>query len=158
DLQSQISNTFAQSLTYNVVAMTSGNDSTTLTGKLSTLPGLSKSRQDVFASVMPAAVNGKPLQDALPATGHSRQEGVTFLSTLEGYDLTNNVPSGTISAGRDLTAADAGTNNIMVSDLVTDSGPFGLHLKPGDTVTFAGADGKSTVTATIVGIYARNAQ
>jgi ABC-type antimicrobial peptide transport system permease subunit len=158
DLQSQISNTFAQSLSYNVVAMTSGNDTAALNGKLSTLPGLSKSRQDTFASVVPVAVNGQPVQDALPATGHSRQEGATFLSSLEGYDLSNTTPSGSISAGRDLAAADANTDNIVVSDLVTDSGPFGMHLKPGDTVTFASASGKTTVTATIVGVYARNAQ
>jgi predicted lysophospholipase L1 biosynthesis ABC-type transport system permease subunit len=158
DLQSQISNTITQSLTYNVVVMTSGNDTAALAGKLTTLPGLSKSRQDTFASVVPAAINGKPVQDALPTTGHSRQEGVSFLSTLEGYDLANNAPSGTIAAGRNLTAADAGTNNIVISDLLTDSGPFGMHLKPGDTVTFADPSGKNAVTATIVGVYARNAQ
>ena len=74
---------------------------------------------------------------------------------MEGYNLAQNVPTSTISLGRDLNAGDAGTNNIMISDLLTSSGPFQMHLKPGDTITFASVDGKSMQTETVVGAYAR---
>ncbi len=135
DLQVQISNAFAQNLTYNVVTMTSGTDTTTLQAKLGTVPGLSKTRTDTYAQIVPTAINGQPLQQVLPI-GHSRLEAVNFLSTMEGYDLSRNTPSSTIVQGRNLNAGDAGTNNIVISDLLTSAGPFLMHLKPGDTITF----------------------
>jgi ABC-type antimicrobial peptide transport system permease subunit len=76
---------------------------------------------------------------------------------MEGYNLSQHAPSSTIVQGRDLNASDAGTNNVVVSVLLTNSGPFQMHLKPGDTITFASADGKTIRTATVVGVYARSA-
>src|SRR6266704_5186078 len=75
---------------------------------------------------------------------------------MEGYDLSQNSPSSTILQGRNLNASDAGTNDVVISDLLTSSGPFQMHLKPGDTITFASADGKTITTATVVGVYARS--
>ena len=155
DLQAQIRNAFAQNLTYNVVTMTSGTDTTALQARLGTVPGLSKTRTDTFTQTTPVAINGQPLQQALP-TGNRRQEVINFLSTMEGYNLAHTTPSLTIAQGRNLNARDAGTNNIVISDLLSSAGPFQMHLKPGDTVTFSSADGKTLQTATIVGIYARN--
>ncbi len=155
DLQVQISNAFTQNLTYNVVALTSGTDTATLQSKIGTVPGVSKTRTDTYTQVVPVAINGQPLQQILGAAGHDRQEVVSFLSSMEGYDLTQNVPATAIVQGRDLNASDAGTNDIVISDLLTSSGPFGMHLKPGDTITFASADGKTMTTATIVGAYGR---
>jgi ABC-type antimicrobial peptide transport system permease subunit len=154
DLQSQINNSFAQNLTYNVVSMTSGNDTTTLQAKLGTVPGLSKTRTDTFTQATPIAINGQPLQQVLPG-GHARLESINFLSTMEGYNLTQHSPSSTIVQGRDLKASDAGTNDVVISDLLTSSGPFQMHLKPGDTITFASADGKTSITANVVGVYGR---
>ncbi|HZU66586.1 MAG TPA: FtsX-like permease family protein [Ktedonobacteraceae bacterium] len=155
DLQVQISNAFTQNLTYNVVTLTSGTDTATLQSKINTVPGLSKTRTDTYTQIVPVAINGQPLQQILGYTGHDRQEVVSFLSSMEGYNLARNVPSLTIVQGRNLNASDAGTNNIVISDLLTSSGPFGMHLKPGDTITFASADGKTTTTATVVGVYGR---
>jgi putative ABC transport system permease protein len=155
DLQVQISNAFTQNLTYNVVALTSGTDTATLQGKLHTVPGLAKTRRDTYTQVVPVAINGQPLQQILGYTGHDRQEVVSFLSSMEGYNLAQNEPTLSIVQGRNLNASDAGTNNIVISDLLTSSGPFGMHLKPGDTITFASTDGKTTTTATVVGIYGR---
>jgi putative ABC transport system permease protein len=156
DLQTQISNSFAQNLTYNVVTMTSGTDTTTLQAKLGTVPGLSKTRTDSFTQTVPVAINGQPLQQALP-TGNMRQDVIAFLSSMEGYNLSHNTPSSAIVQGRNLNASDAGTNNVVISDLLTSAGPFQMHLKPGDTITFASADGKTSETATVVGVYARGA-
>jgi putative ABC transport system permease protein len=154
DLQSQISNSFAQNLTYNVVTMTSRADTATLQAKLGTVPGLSKTRSDTFTQTTPVAINGQPLQQALP-TGNSRMESINFLSTMEGYNLSQHSPSSTIVQGRNLNASDVGTNDVLISDLLTSSGPFQMHLKPGDTITFASTDGKTIVTAKIVGVYSR---
>jgi putative ABC transport system permease protein len=154
DLQTQISNSFAQNLTYNVVTMTSGTDTSTLQAKLGTVPGLSKTRTDIYTQTMPTAINGQPLQQALPA-GNDRQIVIQFLSSMEGYDLSHATPASTITQGRNLNASDAGTNNVVISQLLTSSGPFQMHLKPGDTITFASADGKTIKTATVVGVYAR---
>jgi len=155
DLQVQISNSFAQNLSYNVIATTTGNDTTALHSKLSTISGLTKSRTDTFTQAMPVAINGQPLQQVLPKAADDRQSTIQFLSTVEGYDLVHATPSSSITQGRTLNASDAGTNNILISDLLTSAGPFGMHLKPGDTITLASADGKTMKTLTVVGIYPR---
>jgi len=144
DLQTQISNSFAQNLTYNVVTMTSGTDTTALQAKLGTVPGLSKTRTDTFTQIVPTAINGQPLQQVLP-TGNNRQQTITLLSSMEGYELSHTTPSSTIAQGRDLNASDAGTTNVVISDLLTSSGPFQMHLKPGDTITIV------TIIAAIAG-------
>jgi putative ABC transport system permease protein len=154
DLQTQISNSFAQNLTYNVVTMTSGTDTTTLQAKLGTVPGLSKTRTDTYTQTTPIAINRQPLQQALP-TGRTRLESINFLSTMEGYNLSQQIPASTIVQGRNLNASDAGTNDVVISDLLTSSGPFQMHLKPGDTISYASADGKTIITAKVVGVYGR---
>jgi putative ABC transport system permease protein len=158
DLQAQINNSFAQNLTYNVITMTSGTDTTTLQAKLGTVPGLSKTRTDTFTQTLPVAINGKPLQQVLPTASDDRQSAITFLSSMEGYDLSQHAPASTIVKGRNLNASDAGTNNVVISELLTNSGPFQMHLKTGDTITFASTDGKTIRSATVVGVYARSSQ
>ncbi len=154
DLQTQIRNSFSQDLTYNVITLTSGTESTQLQEKLSTVPGLSKTHQDTFTAVLPTAINGEPLQKALP-TGTDRQEVLSSLSSVEGYDLKHAVPSSTITQGRNLNASDAGTNNVVITDLLINGGPFQMHLKLGDTISLSSNDGKTVKTVTIVGFYSR---
>ncbi|MEO8971225.1 MAG: FtsX-like permease family protein [Ktedonobacteraceae bacterium] len=156
DLQSQISTAFASKITYNVIATTSGTDTATLQAKIGTVPGVSKTRTDTFTAALPTAINGKPLQQALP-TGSDRQSALGILSSLEGYNLSQATPTQTMVQGRDLTASDAGTGNVVISELLTASGPFHMNLKPGGTITFASIDGKTIRTVTIVGVYASEA-
>ena len=80
--------------------------------------------------------------------GRDRREAINLLSTMEGYNLSQYSPSSTIVQGRNLNASDAGTNNVVIGDLLTRSGPFQMHLKPGDTITFASMDGKTFIAAT----------
>lgn len=155
-LQAQISKAFAQNLTYNVIVTTSGTDTTALQAKLGTVPGLSKSRTDTFTQAVPTAINGQPLQQVVP-TGNLRQQALSSLSTMEGYNLFQTPPPAKIVQGRNLNASDASTNNVLISQQLTSSGPFQMHLKPGDTITFAGANGKTSKTATIIGIYTSSA-
>lgn len=152
NLQTQISSAFTQNLAYNVIASTSGTDTSVLQSKLSTVPGLSKSRSDVLMQTLPLAINGDPVQQLLP-TGSDRQVVISYLSSIEGYTLTSTIPSVKISQGRNLNASDTGTNNILVNDALTSAGPFHMNLKPGDTITIASLDGRTTRTATVVGIY-----
>ncbi|HYK85776.1 MAG TPA: FtsX-like permease family protein [Ktedonobacteraceae bacterium] len=152
DLQSQITSLFAQNLAYNVVATTSGADTTTLRAKMNTVPGLLKSRTDTLTAVLPASINGSPLQQALP-TGGDRQTVLSFMGTIEGYNLSQTTPVLTIAEGRNINTSDAGTNNVVISQMLTASGPLHMNLKPGDTITFASVDGKTFKTVTIVGVY-----
>jgi ABC-type antimicrobial peptide transport system permease subunit len=154
NLQGQIGDAFSQSLTYNIVTTTSGTDTTTLQGKLGTIPGLSKNRQQVYTTMVPVAINGQPSQKVLPA-GNSRQIILNSLGAMEGYDLAHTSPSSVVAKGRNLNASDAGKDNILISDMLV-SGPFPVRLKVGDEITFASADGQTTRTATIVGTYARS--
>ncbi len=158
DLQVQLNNSFAQNLSYNIITTTTSTDTKALDGKLHTLPGLTKSSQDTFTSVMPTAINGTPLLSQLPKTADDRQSTIEFLSTVEGYNLSQTTPTSTITAGRNLNASDAGTNNVLICDLVANGGPFQMHLKVGDTITMASSDGKTFKTVTIVGIYSRTSR
>jgi putative ABC transport system permease protein len=151
DLQSQISKASTQDQ-YNVLAVTSGTDSSNLRAQLNTIPGLSKSRQDAFAQTMPLAVNGTPLQQLLPNNQH-RQEALNFLNSMEGYDLATTLPASKIAQGRNLDANDAGSNNVVIIDQLTSTGSVQMNLKPGDTITFGSVDGRTQKVVTVVGVY-----
>ncbi|GAC1615171.1 MAG: hypothetical protein NVS4B11_01690 [Ktedonobacteraceae bacterium] len=151
DLQSQISKAAVQD-PYNIIAVTSGADSSALRAHLDTIPGISASRQDAFAPTIPLAVNGTPLQQVLPTNQH-RQEALSFMNSMEGYDLASTLPSLKMVEGRNLDAQDADSNNVVIIDQLTSSGSVGMQLKPGDTITFASADGKTQKTVTVVGVY-----
>ena len=151
DLQAGITQAFSQQ-EFNIIAVTSGDESTALHNQLTTIPGLTHSNQDVFTSTIPIAVNDTPLQQILAGNARS-QEALSFLGSLEGYDLTTTTPSLKLTQGRNLNASDMGTNNIVVIDQLSSTGSDGTNLKPGDTVTFMSVDGKTSQKATIVGIY-----
>ena len=162
DLREKINGVLASALNFNVISITSGNDTTALHDKLRTLPGLSASQQRNLATLAPVSVNGKPILTLLPkddskasATNLGRGGTLYFLSGIEGYDVGNNqLPSTqnlTIKSGRNLTPADAGTNNILVNYQLLADEP--LRLKIGDTITFASLDRRTEKTLTIVGSY-----
>lgn len=151
DLQARIGQAFSQQ-EFNIIAVTSGNESTALRSQITTIPGLTHSSQDIFTSTIPVAINDTPLQQVLAGNSHS-QEALSFMGSLEGYDLTTTTPSLKLTQGRNLNASDMGTNNIVVIDQLSSTGSDGTNLKPGDTVTFMSVDGKTSKKATIVGIY-----
>ena len=154
DLQTQITTALAQNSPYNLVATTSGNDANTLSAQLHTISGLTSSSADPFVTARPVAINGQSPALALPTSGGDRQQAAGFLSQVEGYNLAQTTPALTIAAGRNLDASDAGTNNVLLSQILTSSSWLHVNLKLGDTITFASADGKVTRTVTIVGIIA----
>lgn len=171
NLRDSINNTVGSALTYNVVTAASGPDADALQTQINNIPGVSNYTHHYLASTVPVAINGVPLSQVLqgvPQNGGINNLGragvVGLLSSLEGYDVANgNLPtlattanglSGiTISAGRNLQASDAGTNNILLPSFLTALEPLEGKVDVGSTITVASIDGQSTVTLTVVGIY-----
>ncbi|MGH2510095.1 MAG: FtsX-like permease family protein, partial [Ktedonobacteraceae bacterium] len=154
DLRTNISNSLTLDTPYNLVVTTSGQDTSTLRTHLHALSGLTSSRTDILSTVLPSAINGQALSQVLP-TGDERQAAIGLLSQIESYDLAKKVSSLKMSQGRSLNMNDAATNNIMISDLLTNTGLFHMKLQIGSTLTLISNDGKTSKTATIVGILAR---
>lgn len=151
DLQVQITTALAQNQPYNIAVTASAQDTRTLHAQLHTLPGLTRSSEAPFIQALPVAINGRPLQNVLPK-GSDRQTALAFLSKIEGQDVVHSNLGLTINAGRDLNASDANTNNVIISQMLTSKGWLHLNLRPGDTITYASTDGKTTKTMTIVGV------
>ena len=167
DLRDQLNNTFAKILTYNVLVTARGNDATTLHDKLNTVPGLSRSDQHTYATVKPGTIDGQPL-GTLIVQGNTNSSPNNFstlppsvvtiyLSSIEGYDVTKELPDTqntfTISEGRNLTAEDADTDNVLVPWQLVHLDPLKGHLNVGSTITLSSQDGKVTRTVTVVGVY-----
>jgi putative ABC transport system permease protein len=151
DLGAQITSALNQNSPYNIVATTVGNDSNTLRTHLNSIPGVTASREDPFVTTLPVAINDRPAQQSMPG-GANRQQALSLVNGIEGYDLAHTLPAQKITAGRNLNASDANTNNVIVSQIMTSKGWGGMNLKPGDTITYTSLDGKVTRTVTIVGI------
>ncbi|WIG62055.1 MAG: ABC transporter, fused permease protein [Ktedonobacterales bacterium] len=111
----------------------------------------------------PVSVNGVPIQNIIQqVTGNSgqnrlgKEELISYLSSVTGYDLaggslpdaTNAQGSNAIVAGRNLTAQDAGKNNVVMSYRAR-LAP--LNLKVGDQIIVLSQDQKTPVTLTVVG-------
>lgn len=100
-------------------------------------------------------LNGDDLLQDLPA-GNNGQIVMSFLSSLEGYNLAQGGVPVTVVQGRNLNASDAGSNNILISQQLTTDGALDMDIEVGDKITFASEDGKISKTATVVGIYSGN--
>ena len=162
DLHDKISSVLANSLNFNVISITSGKDTQALQSDMRSVPGLVVSQQHDLAALAPIQVNGKPIQAVLPKddtqasqANLGRSGTLYYLSAIEGFDVGNNQLPNTqvlsIKQGRNLTPTDAGTNNVLVNNLLLVDAP--LHLKIGDTFTVVSIDHRTTRTLTIVGSY-----
>jgi putative ABC transport system permease protein len=163
DLRDQVNTLISHSLNYNVVSITSGNDTTKLQNKLVSLPGLASYQRRTLATTAPVSINNQPIQTLLPTgskadpstTSLGRTGTLYYLSGIEGYDVANNQLPSTqflhITAGRNLGPQDAGTDNVVISYQLAVLDP--LHLKVGDKITLTGLDRVSTRTLTVVGTY-----
>ncbi|HTI14536.1 MAG TPA: FtsX-like permease family protein [Dictyobacter sp.] len=163
NLRTQVNTVIGKALNYNVYSITDNSDTTKLQHKLSSLSGLSAYQIHSMASTVPVAINNQPIQQFLPqqntssssAGTRSRNVVLYFLSGVEGYDVGHNqipsMQSMTIVKGHNLTVQDAGTNDVLVSNLLQQG--LSTPLKVGDTITLASSDRKHTQTVTIVGFY-----
>lgn len=149
NVETQTTDVLNRNAPYNLVATTSGQDSNALRSHLSSIQGLSSHREDNYVTSLPKTIDGQSIQHVL---GSNLQGEIGTLSGVEGYDLTQNVPSVTIKQGRNLNASDANTNNVLVSGIMSSGGWFSMGIKPGSLITLASADGKQQRTVTVVGI------
>jgi ABC-type antimicrobial peptide transport system permease subunit len=166
NLRDTINSTIANDLTYNVFTDVSGPEASTLQSQINTVPGVQKYAQHYLASDVPLQVNGQPLsvllKDAPQQPGFSnlgRLGTLGLLGGIEGYDVANgslpDTRSGlTITAGRNLSASDDGTNNVLIERTLTTMLPLKGQIGVGSTITVLSADKKTTLTLTVVGIYA----
>lgn len=149
DVLDQTASVVNANAAYNLVATASGTDNHALQSNLTSMPGLTDHREDPYVMSFPRTIDGKTVQQVL---GNSLQSEINVLGGIEGYNLNQYVPDVTITAGRNLNASDAGTNNVLVSQMMTNQGWFPMGLHPGSHITLASPDGKVVRTVTVVGI------
>ncbi|MEA2616589.1 MAG: putative transport system permease protein [Chloroflexota bacterium] len=155
NISTKVDESISRLSTYNLFAIAAPHDAAAVTGVTATLPGLQQRRVTADVAAGPTALNGTPLRDVVAgaggSTGGSRRFRIGQLSGVEGYDLAGGqLPEVAIAAGRALTAADAGTMNVL--------GRFDvafppLLLGPGDTVTLQQEATGRSVTLRLVGLY-----
>ena len=166
NLRNTIDTAIAKSLTFNVVAITGGNDTAALQNKLSTIPGISvsQSQHRTFTSVAPVSIDGVPLQNLVSKSDKAGAGNLGFagtsyyLSGFEGFNVANGqLPDTTqnykIAAGRNLNASDAGKDNVLIANTLYNLKPLKGHIHVGSTIVFASLDGKTIKPVTVVGVY-----
>lgn len=161
DVRDKLDTAIASQSDYNVASLVPLTSAGQVDRQLSHLPGLKKYKVVSAAQVAPVAVNGRPLYQAIPANtprnGGTNNLGVqgtlAFLSGLGGYNLGHESTDVTIDkgGGRDLTAADAGTANVLLNSFLHTLKP--LRLKLGDRITLADQAQTKTLVVTVVGFY-----
>jgi predicted lysophospholipase L1 biosynthesis ABC-type transport system permease subunit len=168
DLRDNINRAVANTLSYNVISITANKDTTKLQDKINinAIPGLSKYQHHTLASTVPVSIDDKPLAAVLPrgnnanasSTSLGRSGTLYYLSGVEGYDAKNNqIPSlqdMKITSGRNLNVSDAGTNNVVVTELLSKLDP--LHLKRGDKIVMTDISRTHWKMVTVVGFYQQN--
>jgi predicted lysophospholipase L1 biosynthesis ABC-type transport system permease subunit len=163
NIQDKIASAVANQVTYNSYVIAGTNNRSQVDAALRQVGGIQKQQTNILASGVPLQVNGIPLDQILAATTDSsekkigKDELLSYLSAVSGFDLAHgSVPdvklmrSGGGNAGTNLTAADAGTNAVLVSSRAAFPP---LNLKVGDTITIGDQNGEHPVTLTVKGFY-----
>lgn len=167
---SQISAMRSSASAFNIVVLSNRQDGQVLFHQSHTIPGLAPEslHQRTYTDVVPVSINQQPLERLLPPrnpgsqsglTGTQRDDVIHLLSSFEGYDLAHNqVPDLTngvdITAGRSLTAADAGTTNILIQDdLLHNFDEFDGKITVGSELVVTSQDGTTRRTLQVVGVF-----
>ncbi|MDQ2904821.1 MAG: ABC transporter permease [Chloroflexota bacterium] len=165
DLRDKINAAIANNLTYNVITIARSDQAQKVQAKLGSIPGLSREQHSVIAQVTPLTIDNVPVQILLPpgkntqrSSGNLGRDGaLSLLSAMEGYDVGHNqFPPTThlrITAGRNLNAGDAATDNVLIPAQLANTAPLKGHIGFGSTITFISADGKTLKTVHVVGLY-----
>jgi ABC-type antimicrobial peptide transport system permease subunit len=163
DLRDNINNAIANSLTYNVFVIASGDQAKQLQGQIKSVPGLTKDEVHTMAQAVPVSIDDQPIAELLPKQDNpslgslGRSGTLGILSSFQGYDLAHNqFPTSQdvhMTSGRNLNASDAGTNNVIVQNELATLEPLKDKIKLGSKLTYMSPDRKSTITVTVVGFY-----
>ncbi|HLG62484.1 MAG TPA: FtsX-like permease family protein [Ktedonosporobacter sp.] len=136
---------------YNLFITSAGTESTKLQTVLPSLQGLSSYAQFSTALTKPLTINSTPVENLI--TPQNKDPLIGVLTGIEGYDVGHQAfPSLTgyqITAGRNLNASDAGTDNVVVYNILHLLPS--IHLQLGDKITLENSDGTRKKTVTVVG-------
>ncbi len=148
-IKDTIDTTLANVLQYNVFVLVTPLQAAQVQTTLGTVPGLDQHVGISTVGVVKPTQLGDKSGTAL-IQELEQNDDLGAVSGIEGFDLIHGIPVVKLKAGRDLTAADIGTNHVVVSSALQDA-PFSLHL--GDTFTVSSRDDKTVEPLTIVGFY-----
>lgn len=160
DLSNTINSSLSSLADYSIFVIAGQKDAEQATSATSRLPGLIARRITEDVPTRPDAIDGAPVAQYLAAHGSApagaaggggERFRLASLSGVEGYALAGGtLPDTGAKSGRTLTTADAGTDNALVPNGLTQSP---LQLRLGDTVTLANTDSGASVTLHVVGFY-----
>lgn len=171
-IQNTINSSLSSLFTRNVFIIVPPTDAAAAQSVVSSAKGVDNSKtinNFVAPTLQPISINGVSFKQILAADPLKTfengkeigQQGIYIsLSSMVGYDLTSSnsamlppTGAGLITAGRTLTAADSGGNNV-VAPSVLQLPP--LSLKVGSTIVVESRDNTVTQTLTIVGFWNSN--
>ena len=165
NIKDQINAALSNNLKYNSFILAGVDNRVQVEQTLGGISGIQAKQENSIAQGLPISVRNVPMAQIVEGAGRGgpdnlgRNGSYALLSSLEGFDLANGaLPQTTIVAGqfdngikgRNLTAADAGTTNVLMPRAASMKP---LNLKLNDTFVVAGQDGKTLTTFTVVGFY-----
>jgi predicted lysophospholipase L1 biosynthesis ABC-type transport system permease subunit len=126
--------------------------------QIAATPGVAHETVNSFTNAIPVAVNGQPIATFIQRTTASGAYTATDIASVmngaQGYDLasgqTLDLVDTPVTAGRALTASDAGTLNAMLP-VAASQAPTNLRL--GATITLMSQEHPTPITLTVVGFY-----
>jgi putative ABC transport system permease protein len=158
NIKDKVNNALTTVVKYNSFVIAGNTNKSDVEQAIAGLQNVQGQVVNVVAQAVPVAVNQTPVTQLFPPTGDNRsgesrigkREALSYLSGVEGYDLAGkSLPDVTIAKGRNLTADDAGTTNVVVPARMAFAP---LNIKPGDTITLQTLDHKTPVTLHVVGV------
>src|SRR6266566_6105162 len=159
-IKDTINDTLSTLFTRNVFVIVSPNQKQAVEQQLQSLQGIDSSKTQinpVVPQLYPLLVGGRDINTILKSirTTDKIDKGDVLgaLSNIEGFDLkggNKNLPTIKLKGGRNLSASDVGTNNVVVNSQLQYA-PVRLQL--GDSILVQSADGTVTRVLKVVGFY-----
>jgi len=159
-IKDAINNTLSTLFTRNVFVIVSPNQRQAVERQLANLKGIDASKtlvNPVVPQMYPILVGGKDINTLLKSISKTdkinRGDILGNLSDMEGFELKagkKNLPTIQLKGGRNLSASDVGTNNVVVNSQLQYA-PVRLQL--GDSILVQSADGTVTRVLKVVGFY-----
>ncbi len=160
NIKDKINTALSTQIQYNSFILAGPADKAQVDAQIAQIGGVKGERINTIAQAQPVAVDDRSIKDVfagVPDRGGgqnvlNKQEAISYISAPIGWDISalGSVPDVTISSGQNLSAADAGTNNVLMPDRAK-LPP--LSLKLGSTITMLSSDGKTPLTVTVKGFY-----
>lgn len=166
-IKDAINTTFGTLFAHNLFIVAPPSAAPTIDEALAGISGIhvDQTTANLIGRTKPISIAGRDIASVLDATAQgtsgdqstARRAAILLtLSVIEGYDLRNStakeLPHITMTDGRNLSSADAGTDAVVLNDLL-ERPPASLHV--GDAIVEQSADGSVTRTLHIIGFFNR---